>query len=220
VCSALAERLEQRSATPAGSLGRAARDRAAMRSLYESPASAIAPEQVFALLADRLDRDTILVEETPSSREPLQLILPARGNLGYLSAAMGGLGFAIPAAIGLKMADQERPVVAVVGDGSSIYCIQALWSAAHYGVGALFIVMDNANYAVMNRLTALTGKAPWPSFSEVSVDGVARSFGCPAVNVTDLDELSKLLDDVVPTLRTRREPLLINVEVANAGGRR
>jgi benzoylformate decarboxylase len=118
------------------------------------------------------------------------------------------------------MADQERPVVAVVGDGSSIYCIQALWSAAHYGVGALFIVMDNANYAVMNRLTALTGKAPWPSFSEVSVDGVARSFGCPAVNVTDLDELSKLLDDVVPTLRTRREPLLINVEVANAGGRR
>ena len=50
---------------------------------------------------------------------------------------MGGLGFALPAAIGLRMARPDRPVVAIVGDGSSMYSIQALWSAAHYRAGAL-----------------------------------------------------------------------------------
>jgi benzoylformate decarboxylase len=218
-CAALAGAVQAREGGSPALLGRAQKERAAVRARYEEPGSAIAPEQLFALLADRLDADTILVEETPSSREALQLIVPIRTNLGFVSAAMGGLGFAIPAAIGLRMAAPDRPVVAVVGDGSSLYTVQALWTAAHYEVGVLFVVMDNANYAVMNRLTALSGKAPWPSFSEVSVDGVSRSFGCSAVSVAGLEELTALLDDVVPTLRERREPLLVNVEVTNAGGR-
>ena len=54
---------------------------------------------------------------------------------------MGGLGFALPAATGLRMALPERPVVAIVGDGSSLYGIQALWSAAHYRAGALFVIL-------------------------------------------------------------------------------
>ena len=54
---------------------------------------------------------------------------------------MGGLGFALAGATGLRMALPERPVVAVVGDGSSLYGIQALWSAAHYRVGVLFVIL-------------------------------------------------------------------------------
>jgi benzoylformate decarboxylase len=220
-CQAIAAAVKARTTTPSGDIGAAHRDRERVRSLFAepSPDQTLAPEEVFAVLADRLDADTILVEETPSSRELLQLIVPARENFGYLSAAMGGLGFAIPASIGLRMADPARPVVAVVGDGSAMYCIQALWSAAHYGVGVLIIVMDNANYAVMNRLTAQLGKAPWPSFSEVSMDKLSSSLGCPAVSVNSLDHLTKLLDEVVPTLRDRREPLVVNVEVTAAGGR-
>ena len=72
---------------------------------------------------------------------------------------MGGLGFGLPAAIGVRMAEPHRPVVAVVGDGSSLYGIQALWSAAHYGCGVLFVVLANGRYAMMDRLAEQHGAA-------------------------------------------------------------
>jgi benzoylformate decarboxylase len=180
-------------------------------------AGPITPRHVFAALAERLASDTIVVEESPSSRDDLQMMLPAREPLGYLSAAMGGLGFALPAAIGLRMADPGRPVVAVVGDGSAVYGIQALWSAAHYRVGALFIVLDNASYGIMDRLASRRGKPPWPSFAEVRVDRLAEGLGCPAREVSDVAELNTFLDQVIPSLRERAKPLLLNVSLANSG---
>ncbi|MEW9546876.1 thiamine pyrophosphate-dependent enzyme [Nonomuraea sp. NPDC050783] len=166
-------------------------------------------------LAARLPADTVLVEETPSSRPDLHRLVPARNPLGFVSAAMGGLGFALPAAVGLRMALGDRPVVAVVGDGSALYGVHALWSAAHYRVGALFLVLANGRYAVMDRLADQRGgKAPWPPFAEVDVAALARSLGCPARKVDGHAELTAALDEVVPTLATREEPLLLDVSVA------
>ena len=122
-----------------------------------------------------------MIEETPSSRPELHRRVPARANLGFLSAAMGGLGFALPAAAGLRMALPDRPVVAVVGDGSALYTIQALWSAAHYGAGVLFVILNNGRYAVMDRLAEMAGGVPpWPAFEAIDVAGMARSLGCEA----------------------------------------
>ena len=121
-----------------------------------------------------------MIEESPSNRPELLARLPAREPLGALSPAMGGLGFALPAATGLRMARPDRPVVAIVGDGSSLYSIQALWSAAHYGAGALFVILSNGGYAIMDRLAEQGGgTAPWPGFA-VDVAGLARALGCPA----------------------------------------
>jgi benzoylformate decarboxylase len=186
---------------------------ALLRARCAERAIGMTAERLFAELATRLDDDTIVVEESPSSRDALQLMVPTRKPCGFLSAAMGGLGFGIPAAIGLRMAQPGRPVVAVIGDGSSIYCIQALWTAATYGVGVVVFVMDNAHYLVMERLTARRGKAPWPSLVNVSVDTVAAGFGVTAVRVSTPEQLVEVLDDVVPGLRSRGEPLLVNVEL-------
>ncbi|MEQ4715130.1 thiamine pyrophosphate-dependent enzyme [Nonomuraea sp. B19D2] len=165
-------------------------------------------------LALRLPDDTVLIEETPSSRPDLHRLVPARTPLGFLSAAMGGLGFAVPAAVGLRMALPERPVVAVVGDGSALYGMHALWSAAHYRVGTLFVVLANGRYAVMDRLADKQGgKAPWPPFTEVDMGGLARSLGCPARRVDTYDELTAALDEVLPSLAAREEPLLLDVTV-------
>jgi benzoylformate decarboxylase len=58
--------------------------------------------------------------------------------------------------------------VAVVGDGSTLYAIQALWSAAHYKVGAIFVVLSNGGYAIMDRMAEREGQAaPWPSFAGI-----------------------------------------------------
>jgi benzoylformate decarboxylase len=170
---------------------------------------------VFAALADRLPRDAVVVEESPSSRPELNARLPTRAPMGLISAAMGGLGFALPGTIGLRMALPDRPVLTVVGDGSSMYAIQALWSAARYGVGALFVVMVNGRYAIMDQLAAHTGKpAPWPAFDTIDIGAIARALGCPARRVEDHDDLLAALDEVVPTLAGRDEPLVLEIVVA------
>jgi benzoylformate decarboxylase len=172
---------------------------------------------VLTALAERLPSDAVLVEEAPSDRPELHARIPARQPLGFVSAAMGGLGFGLPAAVGLRMALPERPVVAVLGDGSSLYAIQGLWSAAHYGVGVLFVVLNNGGYAVMDRLAEQHGgKGPWPGFT-VDLAALAAAFGCPARRVADWDDLGSTLGDAIPGLGERSEPLLLDVVVEPGG---
>jgi benzoylformate decarboxylase len=168
---------------------------------------------LLAALADRLPPDVVLLEETPSSGPELRQRIPARQPLGFLTAAMGALGFALPGAMGLRKALPERPVVAVVGDGSSVYTIQSLWSAAHYGMGALMIVLSNGRYAVMDRLAEMSGKsAVWPAF-DLNITELARDFGCEARRIERHDELIAALDEAIPSLAERTEPLLLEVVV-------
>lgn len=208
VCAQLARRL-------------AAREPAAVNTPPAEPPRApvpddpLRPDHVFAALAERLPREAVVLEETPSSRPELLARLSARAPLGLVSPAMGGLGFALPAAIGIRMAQPERPVVAVVGDGASLYSIQALWSAVHYRVGALFVILANGGYAIMDRLAeAEGGKPPWPPFSEIDFCALARSFGCPARRVQTAVELEHAFDEVVPELAARDEPLVLEIVVA------
>lgn len=170
---------------------------------------------VFQLLDTRLPKNTTIVEESPSSRPALEALIPARAPFGFLSAAMGGLGFAMPAAIGLKMARPDHPVLCIIGDGSSLYSIQSLWTAAEQGVGAVFIVLNNGGYAVMNRLADHRGgAAPWPSFGALSVSTIASGLGVETLVVRDYAALTTMVGSVAPSLASRRTPLLIEIVVA------
>jgi len=207
-CAALAERVISREPS-----GRPAR--AVPTVPPPGPGEPMRAPHVFALLAERTDPDTVIVEETPSTRQLLEEMVPAREPLGFLSAAMGGLGFGLPAAIGVRMARPDRPVVAILGDGSSMYAVQALWTAANYGVGTLFVVLANGGYAIMDKLAERAGgKAPWPSFPEVRLSALATALGCPARRIGSYEELLEVLDDVLPRLRTMDAPLLLDVDVA------
>jgi benzoylformate decarboxylase len=156
----------------------------------------------------------VVIEEAPSNKSELMRRLPARRPLGFLTVAMGGLGFGISAPIGVRMARPELPVVAVLGDGSSLYGIQALWSAARYRVGAIFVVLANGGYQVMNRLAEMQGEAaPWPGFGEIDIAAMARAQGCAAQRVETHDELELALDEALAD-PGRREPLLIEAVVA------
>lgn len=208
--AALAERVAPRTGSTTARTQRPARPEA----LAEG--ARLTPAHVFHELFDRLPATSTLIEESPSTRRLLMDTVPAREPLGFLTPAQGGLGFALAAATGVKIGQPERPVVAVVGDGASLYNIQTVWSAAHYQVGALFVIMSNGGYAVMDRLAVNAGgKAPWPGFEEVSVSTIASGFGCPTRRVTSYEELVEVLDEVVPTLGARREPLLLDVAVTS-----
>lgn len=209
ICAGVAERVTARSAATTGSRP------APGAPEPPGPGEPLRAAHVLAALAERLPRDAILVEETPSSRPELERRLPARTPLGFVSAAMGGLGFALPAAAGLRMARPDRPVVVLAGDGSSLYQIQALWSAQRYRTGALFIVLVNGRYAVMDRLAERRGgDGPWPGFEDIDVAGLAAALGCPARRVDTHDELLRELDAVIPGLAGRDEPLVLAISVA------
>jgi benzoylformate decarboxylase len=169
---------------------------------------------VFTLLAERLPEDVVVVEETPSTRPDLHRLMPARRPRGFVSAAHGGLGFGLPAAAGLRLGDPGRPVVAVLGDGSAMYAVQGLWSAARYGCGVLYVILSNGRYAIMDRLAEKQGgKPPWPAFDDVDIPAMAAALGCASRRVTTYAELVEALDDVVPGLARRAEPLVLDVAV-------
>lgn len=171
-------------------------------------------EHVYAALAERLPEDATVFEESPSTRRLMLDLIPTRRPFGFVTVAQGGLGFALPASIGVRMAQPDRPVVALLGDGASLYNVQGLWSAQHYRVGTLFVVLSNGGYAVMDRLAAAHGgKPPWPHFDDVSVSTIATGFGCATSRVATHQELVDELDRILPTLRERTEPLLLEVAV-------
>jgi thiamine pyrophosphate-dependent acetolactate synthase large subunit-like protein len=208
-CRALAERVAVRHAQPASGQD------VPPAPAPPAPGEPMLAGHVLAALAERLPADAVVLEESPSNRPELQTRLHARQNMGFVSAAMGGLGFGLPAAAGLRMGLPDRPVVAILGDGASLYAIQGLWTAAREGIGALWVIMANGRYAVMDRLAAMEGAhGPWPAFEEVDVAAIARGFGCPAKRISDHGELLATLDEVIPTLAQRREPLLLSVDIA------
>jgi thiamine pyrophosphate-dependent acetolactate synthase large subunit-like protein len=179
------------------------------------PGEPLRSAHVLAALADRLPADVVLLEESPSAKPELHRRIRARAPLGFISCANGGLGFGISGAIGLRMGLPDRPVVAVLGDGSALFAIQALWSAARYEVGVLMVVMANGGYGVMDaQAQARGGAGPWPGFPGVEIAGIARCFGCDATRVQTHEELLSALDRALVDPAARAQPLLIEVAVA------
>jgi benzoylformate decarboxylase len=211
VCSALASAVAPR-VSPNGAPARRTPTPAPPAPEAGAP---LTPAHVLSALAERLPRDAVVVEETPSSRPELHARLPIAEPGGFISA-MGLLGFALPAAIGARLAQPERGVIAVVGDGASLYQIMSLWSAGEYGAGVVFLVLSNGGYAIMDRLAERTGAGagPWPALDSIDICGLARAQGIEAIRITEHDDLLARFDDLIPSLAARETPLLVEVAVA------
>jgi benzoylformate decarboxylase len=209
VCGALAERLAQREGPAPEPMRRPSAPEP------PAPGEPLRAGHVLQALAERLPEDAVLLEESPSSRPELHERIPARAPLGFISGANGGLGFGLSGAIGLRMGLPDRPVVGVIGDGSALFAIQALWSAARYDVGVLLIVMANGGYGVMDaQASARGGTGAWPAFPGIDIAGISRGLGCPATRVETHDELIAALDEALAAAASRTEPLLIEVNLA------
>lgn len=154
-------------------------------------------EYVLHALDEHLPELAIVVEETPSSKMLLHKHVRVREPDGFYSAAGGGLGFAAAASVGLKLASPDRPVVCVVGDGSLMYGLQALWSAARYGAAVTYVVLNNGRYRILGLLAerdGAGGTVPGTEIPGLDVPGAARSLGCAAETVETPEELSGVLE--------------------------
>jgi benzoylformate decarboxylase len=114
----------------------------------------------------------------------------------YFAAASGSLGYGLPAAVGVALGAPGRRVVALVGDGSSYYGIQALWTAAQHGLPITFVIVNNEGYGAMRQFVALQQLSRAPSFdiTGVSFEKIAAGFGCRTARAERLGELGPTLE--------------------------
>ena len=112
-------------------------------------------------LQDLRPADSIIVEEAPSTRGAMQRHLPISRPETFFTCASGGLGHSMPAAVGvaLGMNDRQAPrkVIAMIGDGSAMYAIQALWSAAQLKLPITFIIVNNSRYQALHHFSQRFG---------------------------------------------------------------
>ncbi|HEV8561167.1 MAG TPA: benzoylformate decarboxylase [Actinophytocola sp.] len=162
---------------------------------------------VCAELAEVLPEDAILVEEIPSHIMVRRAHLPVRARgTGLLATASGTLGYALPAAIGAALGRPDRTVVALLGDGSAMYSIQALWTAVQHRVPVTFVILDNTQYAAVRILAENDGGAKVPGVDLGGIDFVALAagMGCATHLVEHAHDvrpaLTKALADDRPTL--------------------
>ncbi|GHH32943.1 benzoylformate decarboxylase [Streptomyces umbrinus] len=174
----------------------------------------ITPELVLDLLQERLPRDRVLVEETPSHREALHARVRIESAGGFLTTGSGALGWGLPLAVGRALADRRR-VVCLVGDGSALYSVQALWTAARHRAPVTYVLLDNGGYAAVRALGRRIDIAPVPGtdIGDIDFARVATGFGCPAAYVEESADLPAALDRALAGHGDDDGPSLLHVRV-------
>lgn len=170
----------------------------------------------YRILGDAMDDGTTIVDEAVTAARIVDRYLPLRTGQSYLGIAAGSLGLGLPAALGAQIAWPDRRVICTIGDGSLMYTVQALWTAARYRIPVTVLVVDNRAYEVLkSAMAAYKGGTVRPDrlvgmdLDEPPIDipAVARGFGVAAQMVSEPADLRDALTE-------RSEgPRLINVLV-------
>ncbi|HET9082404.1 MAG TPA: benzoylformate decarboxylase [Trebonia sp.] len=163
----------------------------------EGTGGALHPEQVFAALRDTQPADTSYVVESTSTNSSWWRQMDLRRGGSYFFPASGGLGFGIPAAVGVALAQPGRPVTGVIGDGSANYGITGLWTAAQHQLPVTYVLLRNGVYGALQWFAGLleADSAPGTAIPGIDFTRLAEGYGVTAVHVRDLDHLRSVLGE-------------------------
>jgi benzoylformate decarboxylase len=192
----------------------------AMASALEGKRNAdpIAPIVAVAEITGALDSEAVVVDESITSTLGVRSTLKLSEPGTYFFTRGGGLGFGLPAAIGVKLAKPDRPVVGIVGDGTTLYTPQALWTMAHHQIPVVSVILNNASYLILKSgMAGMQGKAAkndvWPAMDIVDprVDflALARAFDVDAERVDKVDDIGPAIKKAVAS----GAPALVEVVV-------
>ena len=179
---------------------------------------ALDPDVVMLRIVENLPPQAIVVEEALVSGRSLLSLLPLRDRYGYFGLASGGIGFAIAGAIGIQLAQPSRPVTAIIGDGSAMYSIQALWTAAHLRLPITYVIANNRGYRIIKeRLQAFHGNDNFigMDFRDPPIDfaSLANSMGVHGERVNTQDALVRALEAAHERGVSGGGPTLLDVSV-------
>jgi benzoylformate decarboxylase len=155
--------------------------------------------------------DSIVVEEAPTARDPMNEQLPIERADGFLTTGSGGLGYGLPASVGVALARPDQRVIALIGDGSAMYGIQALWSAAQLKLPMTFVIINNAGYLALKHMGEMFQMKNLVGVDLPGIDfvGLARALGCEAARVERADDL----DGALQAALASKGPFLLDVIV-------
>lgn len=157
----------------------------------------IDPDWLALSVVEAMPPDAIMVDEGLTSSRYVPALLAHRERYGYHALASGGIGWGLPASVGVALANPGRQVVAYVGDGSAMYSIQSLWTAAHHKLPVTFVLINNGGYRIIKqRLLAFHGNQRYVGmdFADPAVDftAMARALGLEAIRIGAAGGLSAL----------------------------
>ena len=138
--------------------------------------------------------------------------LPIVDRDGFYTCASGGLGHGLPAAIGIALARPREKVIALLGDGSSMYAIQGLWTAAQLGLGVTFVIVKNRRYEALVNFGRYFGLQRTVGTSLPDIDFCALAQG-QGVKATAVDRCEALDDALRTAFANVAEPTLVEVAV-------
>ena len=214
-----AGKAEQRLSQMKSSNWSSQREKARREASAAASSNPIDPRFLMMSLVDALPDNAIVVEEALTSAPALASFLPMQDANSFYGLASGGLGFGVPGAIGVSLAQSGRPVVAAIGDGSAMYGIQALWTAAHLKLPITYVIINNRSYRIIkerllasrksDRFVAMDMKDP-----PIDFVSVARGLGLAGRCVTDPADLNIALQEAIAS----GAPNLIEVIVEDGFG--
>jgi benzoylformate decarboxylase len=188
------------------------------RAQAEAGRAPISPLTLVHALAESTPEDATIIEESISSAHGIRHLFRCRDAKSFFGLRGGGIGWGLPAALGVKLALPDRPVVALVGDGSAMYTNQALWTAARESLAVVYVIFNNGSYRILKQRTlALKGfSAEDDRYVGMDLDrpaidfvGLARSLGVPGERVEKAAEIPTALGRGLGT----RGPYLIDVRI-------
>ena len=184
-------------------------------------ASPVQPLALLHAIGEMLPRDAVVIEEALSSSPGIRQLIRSDDPQSYFGLRGGGIGWGLPATIGVKLALPDRPVVGLIGDGSSMYTVQGLWTAARYKIGAIFVILNNTSYRILKqRLHNMRGLAEQADSyvgmelldPKIDFVSLARSLGVAADRAKTVHEATDLLGKALKD----GGPMLIDVELDRA----
>ncbi len=165
-------------------------------------------------LARARTRSSVVVEEAPSARPVMHQHLPFFEPGSFLTMCSGGLGHSLPAAVGVALARPDAKVIALIGDGSAMYAIQALWTAAQFKLPITFVIVNNRQYAALHHFAPVFGFAPGAALPgtelpDLDFVALAAGHGIRGQRVTEGTALAGALERALAS----NDPVLIDVAV-------
>jgi benzoylformate decarboxylase len=161
---------------------------------FDDPAPAMTARYVLKRVAALRPENAVIVEEAPTARGPEHDVLPITREGGFYTCASGGLGYSLPAAVGVTLAQSDK-VIAILGDGAAMYTIQGLFAAVAEQANVSFLILNNAAYAALTGFSAEFGmnEVPGCDLSGLEFVKLAEGHGVTARRVDAVDELDEAL---------------------------
>ncbi|MEM7751687.1 MAG: thiamine pyrophosphate-dependent enzyme, partial [Pseudomonadota bacterium] len=166
----------------------------------QASANPINPDWLCLSVAETLPDDGVMVNEGLTSGRYLNDLVPYRDRYGFHGLAAGGIGWGVAAAVGVAMAQAPRRVCCFSGDGSAMYSIQALWSAANQKLPITYVIANNGGYRILKqRLLAFHGNDHYVGMDienpAIDFCELASSLGMRARRIVDPAELRPALEE-------------------------